>query len=110
MAQPPKGKADYLALGEWNVVCFECGQKFKSSVMRKHWQGYWVCPEHWEARHSQDFVKGVPDVVIPPWVQPEPADTFTTLMCTPNGMTAIPNQAIPGCVMPGYISTGYLTP
>ena len=71
-----RGKADYLELGSYNVVCFECGMKFKASVMRRNWQGYWVCPPHWEPRNVQDFVKGIPDFQTPPWVQPRPADVF----------------------------------
>lgn len=30
----------------------------------------------WEPRNAQDFVRGVPDKQAPPWVRPEPADTF----------------------------------
>lgn len=70
------GRADYLALGDWNVVCYQCGRKRKASTMKKHWQGYYVCPEHWEPRQAQDFVRTVPDQQTPPWVQPMPADTF----------------------------------
>lgn len=68
------GKADFLRLGDWNVQCFECGRKRKASEMKDHWQGYKVCPEHWEARHPQDFVRGTSDVQTPPWTQsmPEP--------------------------------------
>lgn len=95
-----KGKADFLELGGWNVVCYECGRKFKASVMKRHWQGYYVCPRHWEARHPQDFVRGVQDVQTPPWTQPMPADSFA-LFCTPNGVSAISGLAMPGCSIPG---------
>ena len=71
------GRADYLALGDWNCVCYECGRKRKASQMKKHWQGYWVCPEHWEPRQQQDFARAVGDNVTPPWTQPRPeVDTF----------------------------------
>lgn len=66
------GQADYLAIGDYNTVCFECGRKRKASTLRKHWQGYYVCPEHWEPRQSQDFVRSIPDVITPPWTQPRP--------------------------------------
>lgn len=102
MAIAPRGRADYLDLGNWNVVCFQCGRKFKAFEMRKHWQGYWVCPEHWEPREAQDFVKGVPDNPTPPWVQPEPADTFAPF-CTPDDASAIPWRAIPGCLTPARL-------
>jgi hypothetical protein len=67
------GKADFLALGDWNVVCFQCGFKRKASTMERNWQGYYVCPEHNEPRQPQDFARGVPDNQIPPWVQPAPS-------------------------------------
>lgn len=76
MAYPGKGKADYLELGDWNTVCYECGRKFKASQLKRHWQGYYVCPKHWEPRQPQDFVRGVQDVQTPPWTQPMPADSF----------------------------------
>lgn len=71
------GRADYLALGEWNVQCFQCGQKMKSSQAVRNWQGYWVHPEHNEPRQTQDFVRGVPDNQLPPWVQPWPNVVYT---------------------------------
>ena len=70
------GRADYWAPGDWNTVCYECGRKFKASEMKRHWQGYYVCPPHWEARQPQDFARAVPDNQTPPWVQPMPADVF----------------------------------
>lgn len=70
------GKADYLAEGDWNAVCFECGRKFKASSMKKHWQGYYVCERDWEARQPQDFARGVPDDQTPPWTQPMPENQF----------------------------------
>ena len=103
MTYPPRGKADYLDLGDWNAVCYQCGRKFKASQLRKHWQGFWVCPAHWEARHPQDFVRGVVDNMTPPFAQPMPADIFT-VFCTPNGMTSIAGFSVSGCVVTGYTS------
>lgn len=71
------GRADFLSLGDWNVVCFQCGFKRKASTMERNWQGYYVCPEHNEPRQPQDFARGVPDNQIPPWVQPAPAVIYT---------------------------------
>lgn len=64
------GRADFWAAGDWNAVCYECGRKRKASALKKNWQGYYVCKEHWEPRQPQDFVRPVPDVITPPWAQP----------------------------------------
>jgi hypothetical protein len=79
MAYPQKGRADFLDLGDWNAVCYQCGRKRKASMLRRHWQGYYVCPEHWEPRQPQDFVRGVQDIQTPPWTQPMPADVFVSV-------------------------------
>lgn len=71
-----KGNHDYLALGDWNAVCYECGRKRKASELLRHWQGYYVCADHWEPRQPQDFVRGTQDIQTPPWVQPMPAPVF----------------------------------
>lgn len=103
MTYPGKGRADQLQLGDWNCVCYQCGRKRKASTMKRHWQGYWVCPEHWEPRQTQDFVRVLPDRQTPPWVQPMPADNFVGV-CTPDGMTAIVDYAIVDCAIVDYIS------
>lgn len=70
------GRADYLAPGDWNAMCSRCGGKFKASMLRKHWQGMWRCPKCWEPRQPQDFVRAIPDVQTPPWVQPWPTVSY----------------------------------
>ena len=97
------GSADKLVLDDWNAVCFECGRKKKASQLKRHWRGYWVCPEHWEPREAQDFVRSIPDVQTPPWTQPRPADTFVPI-CSAQDQSAYPRQAIPGCVKAGFVS------
>jgi hypothetical protein len=93
------GQADYLDLGDYNAACFECGRKRKASTLKRHWKGYYVCPEHWEPRQPQDFVRGIPDIQTPPWVQPLTV-TFTAF-CSYPGWTAVPGYALPGCAIPG---------
>lgn len=70
------GKADFLRLGDWNAVCYECGRKFKASTMKRQWQGYYVCQDHWTPRQPQDFVRGTKDVQTPPWTQAQPAPVW----------------------------------
>lgn len=94
------GRADYLDLGSWNALCDRCGKKFKASMLRKDWQGLYVCERDWEPRHPQDFVRGVQDVQTVPWSRSPPADVFIAF-CDINGQSAIPGYAIPGCMIPG---------
>ena len=104
------GRADYLELGDWNTVCYQCGRKRKASMLKKHWQGYYVCPEHWEARQPQDFVRSVPDVQTPPWAQPMPANVFVSDGCIPTTQSAIAGVGVAGCMISGYVSPMYFSP
>lgn len=90
------GRADYYAEGDWNAVCHECGKKFKASQLKRHWQGYYVCEKHWEPRHPQDFVRAVPDVQTPPWVQSQGGTCLS--------LTAIADEAVAECAIADFIS------
>ncbi len=83
--------------GGWNAVCFECGRKRKASRLKRHWQGYYVCPEHWEPRQPQDFVRAKADIQTPPWVQPMPADTFRFL-CDFWSSSAMADYGVADCM------------
>lgn len=91
------GRADYLSLGDWNAACFRCGRKRKASTMKKQWQGFYVCPEHWEPRHPQDFVRGVKENPSVPWSQP-PLNQF---IYPSNNTAAIAGIAISGLAISG---------
>lgn len=61
----------------WNAICDRCGSKRLNEHLRIQWDGLRVCRDGcWEPRNAQDGVKGVPDRQAPPWVRPEPTDTF----------------------------------
>lgn len=62
--------------GEWNAICDVCGQKWKSGMMKKRWDGLMVCPHDWEPRHPQDFLRSVPDHQAVPWSRPQTPDVF----------------------------------
>lgn len=89
------GKADYYKEGDFNAGCFKCGRKFKASELKRHWQGYWVCEEHWEARHDQDFVRNVSDTMTPAWVQATPAITYNN---TTGSVTITASYTVPSGV------------
>jgi len=62
--------------GEWNVICDVCGFKFKSSQLKKRWDGFMVCKDDWETPNPQQYAR-VPRTEKPiPWARPEPADHY----------------------------------
>lgn len=93
------GRADFFAMGDWNAVCYECGRKRKGSTLKKHWQGYYVCEQHWEPRQPQDFVRNIPDVITPPWAQPV-SDTFR-VTCDFWSSSPMADYAVADCAVVG---------
>ena len=55
------GRADFLKLGDYNVVDDRTGFKMKRSQCRKQWNNLIVRKESWEARNQQDFIRAKPD-------------------------------------------------
>lgn len=104
----PKGRADFFEPGEWNVACYECGRKRKASYMKKHWQGYWVCPEHWEPRHPQDFVRAVKDDITTAYTQVQ-NDVFV-IVCTWRGRQGVAGVGTAGCMIAGFVAPDGLNP
>src|ERR1035437_354945 len=94
-------RANYIK-GDWLAVCDRCGLDFLGSQLRKEWDGFMVCHDCFEVRQPQDFVRGIVDTQVPPYVRPEPQDTFVVeALCDVEGSTSIPGLAIPGCSVPG---------
>jgi len=69
--------------GDWIADCDVCGRKYKASALSERWDGLMCCDDDWEIRQPQDFVRGVPDTQIAPWLRPEPPDQFITFAFTP---------------------------
>jgi hypothetical protein len=76
------GRADYHIGGDWNAICDKCGKKFKFSMLKKEWDGLYVCEKDWEERQPQDYVKGVRDNMSVPVSRPEAPDLFTIVQST----------------------------
>lgn len=72
------GRADYLKLGEWNAVCDLCGFKFKSSELKKRWDGLMADRLCYELRHPQDFLRVPREDISVPWARPQGENTFVT--------------------------------
>jgi len=68
--------------GDWIADCDICGRKYKASALSERWDGLMCCDDDWEIRQPQDFVRGVPDTQIAPWLRPEPPDYFIPIAFT----------------------------
>ena len=66
----------YYIPGSWNVICDSCGRKIKASEAKQRWDGLIVCPDDFEMRQPQDFVKARMDRITVPFTRPRPADLF----------------------------------
>lgn len=106
---------NYYKSGEWNVTCDICSRKIKASIAKKRWDGFIVCPDDYEERHPQDFVRARQDKISVPFNRPIPTyvytninyvDTGNTNYCTPEGKQAIPSWSIPGCMIPNKNTLG----
>jgi hypothetical protein len=65
--------------GQWNAICDVCGFEFKSSEMRKRWDGLMVCDADFEHDHPQKYLRVREDTISVPWVRSEPEDDFVNV-------------------------------
>lgn len=99
------GSVDYWKPGDWNVRCDRCGRKRKGTELRLQWNNLWVCPEHWEPRQPQDFVRAIVEHPTPPYVRDPPWSQI--FFCTPAGRTAIAGVAVAGCAIASWRDPAY---
>lgn len=64
--------------GQWLAICDTCGLKFKSSQLKKRWDGFMTCAADWNVRHPLDSIKSPPPEKPIPWSRAEPTDVFLT--------------------------------
>ena len=101
--------------GDWWAICDVCSKKVKASKTKMRWDGLIVCPEDFEHRHPQDFIKVRQDKITVPFLRPRPQDTFVsvsytgnTLTCTPMSRFGVSGIGISGCATAGKRLPGYL--
>ena len=89
----------YIPGDHW-VVCDICGLEYRSSKMRKNYDGLIVCPKDFETRHPQEFVRArKDDLRAKGLVRPEPNITYVNVTCSTR--FAIAGIAIAGCAKAG---------
>lgn len=71
-------------------MCDVCGRKFKASILKQRWDGLMCCEQDWEIRQPQDFVRGVPDPQLVPFVRDEPTDKYVSLPAGDTSYTVPP--------------------
>jgi len=87
--------------GDWEAICDVCGRKYKASKLKQRWDGLMCCPQDWEIRQPQDFVRGVPDPQLVPWVRDEPQDQYD-FICTLVTVNAVADYGTADCAQAGY--------
>jgi hypothetical protein len=87
--------------GNWKAVCDVCGKLFKADQLSLRWDNLRVCPDDYETRQPQDFIRGKVDIQIPIWIRPQPEDNFISdSLCGTLESTAVPGLSHPGCMRP----------
>jgi len=56
--------------GQFNLYCDVCKRKIKAGEAKHRWDGFIVCPDDWEPRQPQDFVKAKIDKIMVPFSRP----------------------------------------
>lgn len=67
---------NYYISGEWNVTCDVCSKKIKAHDAKQRWDGLVVCPDDFEHRHPQDYVKAKIDKITVQFTRPIPPNVF----------------------------------
>jgi hypothetical protein len=93
----------HFSAGDHNAICDVCGRKYKSSDLRKRWDGLLVCKRDWEVRHPQDYVRARKDKITPNKLRPKDDTNFIRPACTTR--SAVAGIAIAGCAIAGFSGT-----
>ena len=99
------GRFDYYKHGDWNAICDVCGRKWKGSMLRERWDGLMVCPDDFEMRQPQEYVRGVVDNQNPPFNRPEATDSFAAF-CSLEGQWSVAGYSVAGCWVSGRTISG----
>lgn len=108
MAGHPRNPG-YIPGDHW-VVCDICGIEYRESEMKLTWDKLVLCPEDYDPRHPQDFVRGVTDDIAAKGLVRPPAsqDNFISTICTTRESVA--GEAVAGCAIAGFTEPTIPTP
>jgi hypothetical protein len=71
------GHANFYKDGSNNVICDQCGKKYKAEKLKKQWDGLWTCKRCWDYKHPQESVRSIKDEQKVNLSRPESTDVFT---------------------------------
>lgn len=91
--------------GDHLAVCDRCGFTLLASEMKKTWDGLFVCPEDWEPRHPQDFVRSKSDRQSVSNPRPYPETVYATSLGSAAERSAIAGHAVGGFSIAGLKPT-----
>ena len=86
--------------GQFNLYCDVCKRKIKADDAKHRWDGFIVCPDDWESRQPQDFVKAKIDKIMVPFSRP--VETYEWVPFTScNSWTSAPlaDQGVADCAI-----------
>jgi len=85
------------------VECDVCGMDIYASDSKKRWDGLVVCPEDWEVRHPQDFVRARKDKIAATVVRS--AKDGIDVSASASGRSNIAGRAIAGIAIAGLTAS-----
>ena len=82
--------------GDHWVSCDRCSCDIRASDAKMTWDNLIVCPDDWEPRHPQDFVRGRQDSInAKEPIRPEPTEIFVETNRLPPSSVRPPNTFPP---------------
>ena len=96
-------KKNFFISGEFNVTCDVCSKKIKAHEAKQRWDGFIVCPDDYESRHPQDFVRARNDKISVPFVRPIPPETFV-FVCTLYTLQGRADMGVADCARADYVA------
>lgn len=93
--------------GQWNALCDVCGFKFKSSELKKRWDGLMVCHDDFEQDHPQKFLRVQEDRQSVPWARPRNENDILVTVCYIYNQSGYAGLATAGCAKAGNAQYPY---
>lgn len=101
--------------GDWYITCDRCGRQIYASEAKHTWDGFIVCPNDYEERHPQDFIRVQVERGSVPFMRPEPDDQFVEVNYTYNtndisicgtGVFGVADVGTADCAKADYTGSG----